>query len=110
MKNLIFFSLLFSVFLFSCKKESAYTLTVINPESYSIQLSSNDISQTIIGPNSSEVFSGTTSNGSEVFIQTTYDSEGNGDYYTQYAPRVEFTVVDDGSYTHILGSGVVTEN
>lgn len=110
MKNLILFSLLYSVLLLSCNKESSYTLTVINPESYSIQMSSNDISQTIIGPNSSEVFSGTTSSDNAVFIQSTYDSDGDGNYYTQYAPRVEFNVEDGGAYTHILGSGVVTEN
>lgn len=110
MKNLIFFSIVFSVFLFSCNKESSYTLTVINPESYSIKVGSNSFTGSVIGPNSSEVYSSSASSDNSISIVSSYDSDGKGDYLTQYAPTLEFNIEDGGDYNHVLGSGVVTEN
>lgn len=111
MKIFITLSLLFSTFLLSCNKDYPYTLTVVNQESYSIKVGSGSFVGSVINANSSEDYSGSESNGEDyvVYIQSSYDSNGDGEHSTQYASPVSFDIEKDGSYYHVLGSGIVTK-
>lgn len=109
MKKIALLSLL-AITLIGCKKDASYTVTVYNPESFTIEVGSGDFIGGTVAGNTSNTYSGTEKNGQDyvVHILTSYDAYGNGDSF-QYTTPVSFDVVDGGSYYHEIGSGVVTE-
>lgn len=108
MKKIVVLSILM-LSLGGCVKDREYTVTIYNPEQFTIEVGSTYFVGGSISANSTEVFNGVWEKGQseEVNIMTTYDPDEDGSQF-QFASTVFFNVGEGGAFYHEIGSGTVT--
>ena len=109
MKKIITLSII-ALALAACTKDKKYTLTVYNPETFTIEVGSGDFVGGFVSANSSATYSGTWKKGNDdvAYIFTSYDPNDDGSKF-QFVPDVSFKNSEGGSFYHEIGSGIVSK-